>query len=77
MRAMLKAVMFAAVALCGAMRDGRAGGGERRGAAVAEDGRVWSFRVTSEKRPTVSVDLLTPLPGFVATDPARLAVFEE
>ncbi len=44
---------------------------------MAEDGRVWSFRVTSEKRPTVSVDLLTPLPGFVATDPARLAVFEE
>jgi len=40
-------------------------------------GRVWSCLVTSEKRPVVSIDLMTPLPGFVATDPARLAVFEE
>jgi len=47
------------------------------GVPEGQDGRVWSFQVTSDKRPTVSVELLSPLPGFVATDPARLAVFGE
>lgn len=44
---------------------------------TGQAGRVWSFLVTSEKRPVVSVELMTPLAGFVATDPTRLAVFGE
>ncbi|HUS80311.1 MAG TPA: hypothetical protein VM283_03520, partial [Armatimonadota bacterium] len=39
------------------------------------DGKVWSFSFTSQARQTVSVDLLSPLPGYVAADPGRLAVF--
>lgn len=42
-------------------------------------GRVWSFRFSADteraRTQTVSVDLLGDLPGYVASDPARLAIF--
>ncbi|MGD9496682.1 MAG: hypothetical protein AB7Y46_10290 [Armatimonadota bacterium] len=41
------------------------------------DGRVWSYRFTTDRSQTVSVDLLGDLPGYVSPDPARLAVFED
>lgn len=39
------------------------------------DGRVWSYRFTTDTKQTVSVDLLGDLPGYVAPEPGRLAVW--
>jgi hypothetical protein len=41
------------------------------------DGRVWSLQLTTPKPVTANVELLAPLPPYVATDPTPLAVFAD
>jgi hypothetical protein len=40
-------------------------------------GKVWSFRFDTTSPLRFTLELSPPLPGYAATDAARLAVFEE